>query len=41
MWFARSNKTAGGFFGFKKATSEPAGKEGNLWHHIWCLLINT
>jgi hypothetical protein len=34
MWLARSNKAAEGFFGFKKVTSEPAGKEGNLQHDI-------
>ncbi len=26
----RSNKAAGGFFGFQNAMSEPAEKEGNL-----------
>jgi hypothetical protein len=30
MLLARSNKAAGGFFGFQKAASEPARKEGNL-----------
>ncbi len=37
MWLVRSNKAAGGFIGFQKATSEPAGKEENLQHDIWCL----
>jgi hypothetical protein len=32
-WYI-NNKAAGGFFGFQKATSEHAGKEGNLQHDI-------
>jgi hypothetical protein len=34
MWWVRSNKAAGGFFGFQKAKSEPSGKEENLQHDI-------
>jgi hypothetical protein len=40
-WFVWSNKVAGRFFLFQKATSEPAGKEGNLQHDIRCLITNT
>jgi hypothetical protein len=29
-WLVWSNQADGGFFGLKKAMSEPAGKEGNL-----------
>jgi hypothetical protein len=39
MWLVRSNKAAGGFCGFQKVTSDPAGKEGNLQHDIWYSLF--
>ncbi len=38
---AMKQQSCGGFFGFQRATSEPAGKEGNLQHDIWCLVTNT
>jgi hypothetical protein len=34
MWLIRSNKAAGGFFGFQRVMSEPTGKEGKLQHNI-------
>jgi hypothetical protein len=33
-------KAAVRFFGFQKATSEPAGKKENLWHDIQCPITN-
>jgi hypothetical protein len=37
----RSNKAAGSFNGFQEATSEPAEKQRNWQHVIWCLISST